>query len=45
LKCAQGAAQMEAFSQNPGLREAMGRSGVAGAPEILFLDLADRPER
>jgi hypothetical protein len=39
------AAQMEEFSQSPGLREAMGRSGVVGTPEILFLDLADRPDR
>ena len=39
------AAQMEAFSQSPGLREAMARSGVVGAPDIAFFDLADRPDR
>jgi uncharacterized protein (DUF1330 family) len=39
------AAQMEAFSQSPGLREAMARSGVVGTPDIAFLDLADRPDR
>lgn len=36
---------MEAFSQSPELREAMGRSGVVGQPDIVFLDLADRPEQ
>jgi hypothetical protein len=39
------AAHMEAFSQSPGLHEAMARSGVVGTPDIAFLDLADRPDR
>ena len=37
-------AAMEAFSHSPALREAMGRGGVVAPPDVVFLDLADRPE-
>jgi quinol monooxygenase YgiN len=37
-------AAMETFNSSPELREAMGRSGIIGPPDIAFLDLVDRPE-
>jgi len=36
-------AQMRAFAQSDGLRQAMQRGGVVGAPEVLFLAEAARP--
>lgn len=39
------AAQMEAFSRSPELREAMGRAGIIGPPDVAFLELVERPER
>jgi quinol monooxygenase YgiN len=38
------AEKFEAFASSPELREAMGRAGVVGAPDIAVLDLVDRPE-
>jgi len=35
--------QMRAFAQSDGLRQAMQRGGVVGAPEVFFLEEADRP--
>ncbi|HEX5501298.1 MAG TPA: hypothetical protein VFW96_01665 [Thermomicrobiales bacterium] len=37
-------AAMETFNRSPELREAMGRSGIVGPPDIAFLDLVDRPK-
>ncbi len=31
------------FVQSEDLRQAMERSGVAGQPDVYFLDLVDRP--
>jgi len=39
------AAKMQAFSRRPELREAMGRAGIIGPPDIAFLELVERPER
>ncbi|HEU5329520.1 MAG: hypothetical protein ACTHMJ_12990 [Thermomicrobiales bacterium] len=43
LEYADGA-KFEEFAHSPELREAMGRAGVVGAPDIAILDLIDRPE-
>ncbi|HEX5502800.1 MAG TPA: hypothetical protein VFW96_09260, partial [Thermomicrobiales bacterium] len=37
-------AKLEEFASSPDLREAMGRAGVVGPPDVTLLDLVDRPE-